>query len=202
MLEVDTQGNERFTTCFHRADEFMNFTAVQQQFALTTRRVVLKVTKFILTDVGIIDPDLAFLHTAESLTNLRVARADCFDFGALKNHTCLKAVAHKIIVMGFTITDLALLIRGFFFGAHVSSFPLFGERRGRALKLIRLGLVVNLSKLIGNFTFHDLAKSHIFSREALQRLNERLVTALQLLGAARHHVDQDHRISDFLLGFF
>jgi hypothetical protein len=36
-------------------------------------------------------------------------------------------------VVGFTITDLALMIRRLFFGAHFSSFPLFGERRGHAL---------------------------------------------------------------------
>ena len=137
MLQVDTQGDERFTARFHRTDEFMNFTAVQQQFALTARRVVLEIAKFILTNVGVIDPDLAFLHTAESLTDLRVARTDCFYFGALKYNTCLKTVAHKIIVVGFTITDLALLIRGFFFGAHVSSFPLFGERRGHAFKIMK-----------------------------------------------------------------
>ena len=82
---------------------------------------------------GIIHPDLAFLHTAESLANLRVARADCFYFSTLKYNTCLKAITHKIIVVGFTITDLALVIRRLFFSAHFSSFPLFGKRRGHAL---------------------------------------------------------------------
>ena len=111
----------------------MDFTAVQQQFSLTARWVVLKVTKFILTYVRIIHPDLAFLHTAESLADLRIARADCFYFGALKYNTCLKTIAHKVIVVGLTITDLTLMIRRLFFGAHFSSFPLFGKRRGHAL---------------------------------------------------------------------
>ena len=111
----------------------MNFSAVQQQFSLAARWVVLRVAKFILTYVRIMHPYLAFLNTAESLTNLRVARADCFYFSALKYDACLKTITHKIIVVGFSITNLALMIRRLFFGAHFSSFPLFGKRRGHAL---------------------------------------------------------------------
>ena len=95
--------------------------------------MVLNVAEFILTNVRIIDPYLTLLYTAECLANLGVARADCFYFSPLKHDACLKTVAHKIIVVGFTIADLALAIRRLFFGAHVGSFPLFGERRGCAL---------------------------------------------------------------------
>ena len=94
---------------------------------------VLNVTEFILTNVRIIDPYLTLLYTAKRLANLGIARADCFDFSPLKHDTSLKTVAHKIIVVGFTVADLALTIRRLFFGAHVGSFPLFGERRGHAL---------------------------------------------------------------------
>lgn len=127
VLYIDAQRNERFTTRIHRTDQFVNLAPMQEQLALTAWRMVLKVAEFIFANVRMIHPGLPFLDPAKSLADLGITRPYRFHFSALEDDTGLKTITHKIIVVGFTIPDLTLVIRGLFLGAHVNCFPQFGN---------------------------------------------------------------------------
>lgn len=55
---------------------------------------------------------------------------------------------------------------------------------------------------MADLALDDLAQRGVFGRKFLERLHERAVAALELLDAARDHVDQDVRVVDRLQGVF
>ena len=60
----------------------------------------------------------------------------------------------------------------------------------------------SVRQFVADLAFDNLPQRRILGRQLLQRLNERAVPALQLLHAARDHVDQDVWIVDRFERFF
>ena len=111
VFQVDAYRNQRLASGIHRANQFVNFLAVEQELPLPAGWVILKITVGVFANMSIIEPDLPFFYSAKGLANLGIALADRFDLGALQHETRLKLVPHKIIVVSFRITDLTLMIR-------------------------------------------------------------------------------------------
>ena len=108
----------------------MDFTAMIA-LTLTVRWVVLNVTEFILTNVGIINPYLTLLHTAERLANLGIARADCFDFSPLKHDTSPQNSRPQSSCGGLYCCGSRFDDPSTFFWRYVGSFPYLGTQRMR-----------------------------------------------------------------------
>src|SRR5665213_2253201 len=74
-----------------------------------------------------------------------------------------------------------------------SSF--LGETMAVAHRPGRRGLF--LPHLVADLILDDLAQGDIFGRQLFEGFHQRTIAALQLLHAARNHVDQDVRIGNF-----
>lgn len=119
VLHEDSHGYEGLAALFNRPEEFVDLAAVQEEFAFAAGFVVLKVPEFVFPDVAVKEPDLPFLDAAKRFSDLGVAFADGFDLGTEEGNACLKAIAHKVIVVRLGIADFPITgITGLFFGRH------------------------------------------------------------------------------------
>lgn len=119
VLHKQPEGDEGLAALLNCAEEFVDFAAVQEEFAFTARFMVLQVPEFVFPDVAVKEPDLPFLDTAKRFSDLGVAFADGFDLGTKEGNASLKAIAHKVIVVRLSIADFPITgITGLFFGRH------------------------------------------------------------------------------------
>lgn len=103
---------------------------MEQELALSARRMVLEISERVFPNMGIIEPDLSFFNAAKGLPDLGVAFADGLYLRSLKNQTRLKSLTDKVVVVRLRIADFPLVILGLFFSAHDENFPLLGNEEG------------------------------------------------------------------------
>src|SRR5215469_6640111 len=129
VAEIDAQRNDGQTFGFGAARQFMNFTLVKKELSIPERLVVPGAARHILRDVGVDEIGAAGLEVHVSVTNVGLAFAECFHFGAVQNQSGFEFFEKVIIVRGGTILrdDLFARLGGLFTFRLLSVFRRLGH---------------------------------------------------------------------------
>ena len=141
-LQIDLGRNQR-EPLFPDVDvQLFDLPAVQQQFPIADRRVVLAISVRVLADVGVDQPCLVAEHGAIGLFELDLAVLGGLHFGAGEDHPGFEAFHQKIVVARLPVVaqdfDGCVSLCQFFIstrGSPIASMSLDGPSRANALHL-------------------------------------------------------------------
>ena len=103
VTEINPQGNDGQTFGIGTAGEFMDFAAMQEEFAFTEGLVIPRAARHVLSDVGINEEGAGRLEVNVSITNIGFSFAKSFHLGAVQHEAGFELLKYVVIVGGGTV---------------------------------------------------------------------------------------------------